>query len=271
MAPAVRGPAAELRRVMPPAPELAEPSPRLTALPRRRLCLTRRPVAQMARSAVLLAVAGFLACASAVAHPPPPHKPPPRSPLPPPPSPPTPALALNVRGARASRGPCLGRPLVADSLPFCAWRAQASLTADFAALTASLHDAMLAIAALQASKAADEAKIAALAGFQTSYLRSVVSYGSAILLASSQNYASGVAVDDVGNVIVAATFDNEVRKIWTNGSITPLGYGFSGPQGVALDGAGERRESRLSRSDGPAPLTAADSSLPCRRRNRVRG
>lgn len=68
------------------------------------------------------------------------------------------------------------------------------------------------------------------------------------------NYPRGVALDANGNLFIADTSDNRVRKVDTNGFITTVagksGSGFSGdggaatnaslnsPRGVALDGAG---------------------------------
>jgi sugar lactone lactonase YvrE len=65
---------------------------------------------------------------------------------------------------------------------------------------------------------------------------------------------SGVAVDDAGNVFVADTFNNSILKVTTDGMVTTLagdsagssgsadGTGvaasFNGPQGVAVDEAG---------------------------------
>ncbi len=48
----------------------------------------------------------------------------------------------------------------------------------------------------------------------------------------------GIAVDDLGNVFVADTANQAVRKISTAGDVTTVALGLSNPEGVAVDSAG---------------------------------
>lgn len=48
----------------------------------------------------------------------------------------------------------------------------------------------------------------------------------------------GVAVDSLGNVYVADTGNDQVKKVFTSGTIVKLGSGFSSPHGVAVDSWG---------------------------------
>ena len=52
------------------------------------------------------------------------------------------------------------------------------------------------------------------------------------------NGPEGVAVDGAGNVFVADTYNNTIRKITPSGVVTTSAAGFIWPQGVAVDGAG---------------------------------
>ena len=91
------------------------------------------------------------------------------------------------------------------------------------------------------------------------------------------NYPSGVTVDSAGNVYVADSYNEEIRKITPNGVVTTLaGVGhwgsqdgagaaasFDGPQGVAVDSAGNvyvadmwNREIRKITSDGTVTTLA---------------
>ena len=58
------------------------------------------------------------------------------------------------------------------------------------------------------------------------------------VLGSGFNQPSGVAVDAAGNVYVADTYNNAIKKIALNGTITRLGSYFVQPMGVAVDAAG---------------------------------
>lgn len=66
-----------------------------------------------------------------------------------------------------------------------------------------------------------------------------------ILVGSGYDGTSGVAVDARGNVYVADTGHNAIKKISppfdgpTHGKITKLGSGFSAPYGVAVDAKGD--------------------------------
>src|SRR6266550_2286699 len=61
-------------------------------------------------------------------------------------------------------------------------------------------------------------------------------------LGSGFSNPSGVAVDGSGNVFVADTYNNAVKKILAAGggysTVIPLGSGFSNPFGVAVDASG---------------------------------
>ena len=60
------------------------------------------------------------------------------------------------------------------------------------------------------------------------------------LIASGLNYPNGVAVDNAGNVYIADTFNNAIKK-WTatNNTVTTLvSSGLDGPYGVAVDNVG---------------------------------
>jgi hypothetical protein len=50
-------------------------------------------------------------------------------------------------------------------------------------------------------------------------------------------YPKGVAVDNAGNVYVADTFNNTIRKVTPGGLVTTLAAGFAWPCGVAVDSA----------------------------------
>jgi uncharacterized protein (TIGR03437 family) len=52
------------------------------------------------------------------------------------------------------------------------------------------------------------------------------------------NHPQGVAVDSAGNVYIADTGNNRVRKVDPQGSISTLIAGLSGPRGVAVDRVG---------------------------------
>lgn len=58
-------------------------------------------------------------------------------------------------------------------------------------------------------------------------------------LGSGFNYPAGIAVDSSGNIYVADTGNNAIKRMDANGdNITILGSGFSYPEGVAVDGSG---------------------------------
>jgi sugar lactone lactonase YvrE len=52
------------------------------------------------------------------------------------------------------------------------------------------------------------------------------------------NHPAGMAVDGAGNVYVADTDNNSVRKITSVGVVSTLATGFNGPSGIAADTAG---------------------------------
>ena len=52
------------------------------------------------------------------------------------------------------------------------------------------------------------------------------------------NAPQGVAIDSAGNVFVADTGNNAVRKISPAGVVTTVATGFSAPKGIAVDAAG---------------------------------
>lgn len=52
------------------------------------------------------------------------------------------------------------------------------------------------------------------------------------------NGPSGVAADSSGNVYVADTGNNAIRKITSSGAVSTFASGFNGPQGVAVDTLG---------------------------------
>jgi sugar lactone lactonase YvrE len=81
------------------------------------------------------------------------------------------------------------------------------------------------------------------AGVVTTFAGSPGSIGSADATGGSArfNRPQGVAADSAGNVYVADTGNNAIRKITPDGAVTTLALGavhLSGPQGVAVDGAG---------------------------------
>jgi streptogramin lyase len=55
---------------------------------------------------------------------------------------------------------------------------------------------------------------------------------------ASFNSPNGIAVDANGNIYVADTYNNLVRKITPGGAVSTLASGFSEPHGVAVDAAG---------------------------------
>jgi arabinan endo-1,5-alpha-L-arabinosidase len=57
-------------------------------------------------------------------------------------------------------------------------------------------------------------------------------------VAARFNHPAGVAVDGAGNVYVADTDNNSVRKITSVGVVSTLATGFNGPSGIAADTAG---------------------------------
>lgn len=48
----------------------------------------------------------------------------------------------------------------------------------------------------------------------------------------------GVAADKHGNVFVADTSNNAIKKVTPNGTISEIGHGFHGPESVAVDTGG---------------------------------
>lgn len=52
------------------------------------------------------------------------------------------------------------------------------------------------------------------------------------------NQPRGIAVDATGNVYVADSGNNAIRKITPSGSVTTMAGGFGGPEGVAVDSSG---------------------------------
>ncbi|MGD0778418.1 MAG: hypothetical protein ABSC05_37030, partial [Candidatus Solibacter sp.] len=80
--------------------------------------------------------------------------------------------------------------------------------------------------------------------------------------AAQLNFPTGVAVDAAGNLFIADTFNNRIRKVSANGTITTVagtgarGFGGDGgpataaqlnyPQGVAVDAAGNQRIRKVS-------------------------
>ena len=64
------------------------------------------------------------------------------------------------------------------------------------------------------------------------------SAGAVIMLAAGFNLPFGVAVDAAGNVIIADSGNNAVKKISPDGTVSTLASGFNFPCGVAVDAAG---------------------------------
>ncbi len=69
-------------------------------------------------------------------------------------------------------------------------------------------------------------------------VRKISSAGVVTTVAMGFNHPSGIAVDGLGNLYVADTDNNAIRKIGTGGAVTTLATGFNGPSGIAVDPAG---------------------------------
>ena len=68
-------------------------------------------------------------------------------------------------------------------------------------------------------------------------IRKITSAGVVTTVATGFSHPAGIALDGSGNLYVADTDNNQVRKISAAGAVTTVAAGFSGPSGIAADTA----------------------------------
>jgi len=89
-----------------------------------------------------------------------------------------------------------------------------------------------------ADVAADSAGNLYVADTGNNSIRRITAAGVVSTVATGFNHPSGIAVDGSGNLYVADTDNNSVRKVSAAGAVTTLASGFNGPSGIAVDSAG---------------------------------
>jgi len=77
---------------------------------------------------------------------------------------------------------------------------------------------------------------------------------------------TGIAVDSIGNVYVADTLDNSIKKIDTSNNTTTIGSGFTRPEGVTVDSAGnvyvaDTRNNAIKKIDTSNNTTTIGSAI----------
>jgi beta-xylosidase/sugar lactone lactonase YvrE len=88
-----------------------------------------------------------------------------------------------------------------------------------------------------ADVAADGAGNLYVADTYNNSIRKITAAGVVSTVATGFNHPSGIAIDGSGNLYVADTDNNSIRKISTAGTITTLATGFNGLSGIAVDAA----------------------------------
>ncbi len=91
---------------------------------------------------------------------------------------------------------------------------------------------------LPADVAADLAGDLYVADTGNNAIRKVTAAGAVTTVATGLNHPAGIAADASGDLYVADTDNNLVRGVSAAGAVTILASGFNGPSGIAVDAAG---------------------------------
>jgi sugar lactone lactonase YvrE len=91
---------------------------------------------------------------------------------------------------------------------------------------------------LPADVATDSAGNIYVADTYNNSVRKITAAGVVTTFASGFNHPSGIVVDSAGNTYVADTNNNSIRKITSAGVVSTIATGFNGPSGIAVDSSG---------------------------------